>query len=203
MRRLLPACDEFATASVANNAVSMQQADAGFIQLVKNCIDKLTTTLNKRAQKVGNGHVLGPIGQLGLPPTQLFVPAVLLVLGVLVQWGSATADMSPAPLPPNSLPAINQPQAQGHVVLGVVPFNINRRLTNRKGKGKGKSLQVSFRRNLNCRLTDRKGQGKDMRKDKSIRVSFRRNLNLQLTNCKGELFLVSFRRKDKWLKLLS
>ena len=63
MRRLLPACDQLATASAANHVVNMQQADEGVMQLVKDCIDKLTTTLNRCAQKAANGHVLGPIGQ--------------------------------------------------------------------------------------------------------------------------------------------
>ena len=41
-----------------------------------------------------------------------------------------------------------------------------------------KSIQVPFRLNLNRRLTNPKGKRKGKRKDKSIRVSFRRNLNL-------------------------
>ena len=85
--------------------------------------------------------------------------------------------------------------------------NLNRRLTNFKGQSKDlrkdKSIRVSLRRNRNFQLTNHKGQSKDMRKDKSIRVSFRRNLNRRLTNHKDESFLVSVRRKDKWLKLLS
>ena len=49
MRRMLLACDELATASAANNIVCMQQADERAVQLVKDWMDKLTTTLNRRA----------------------------------------------------------------------------------------------------------------------------------------------------------
>ena len=120
MRRLLPAWDQRATASAENHVVNMQQADKGVVQLVKYCIDKLTTTLNRCAQKAANGHVLGPIGQPGLPPAQLIVPALLLPLGAPVQWGPATAVTNPASVPQNALPVINQPQAQGQVVVVVV-----------------------------------------------------------------------------------
>ena len=107
MRRLLPACNELTTASAANNVVSMLQADEGVVPLVKDCMEKLATTLNRRAPKAANGHVLGPNGQLGLPPAQLIVSALRLLLGAPVQWGPATAYPNPAPLPQNALPAIN------------------------------------------------------------------------------------------------
>ena len=121
MRRLLPACDRLATASAANNVHNMQQADEGIVQLVKDCIDKLITTMNRRAQKVANGQAVPPIGQPGVPPAQLNVSALLLPPGGPAQWGPAMADPNPAPFPQNALPPINQPQAQGQVVPGVVP----------------------------------------------------------------------------------
>ena len=121
MRRLLPTCDQLATASAVNNIVNMQRADEGVVQLVKDCIDKLTTTLNRHAQKVANGQVLGPIGQPGLSPAQLIIPGLLLPPGAPAQWGPATADPNPAPVPQKALPGINQPQARGQVVAGVFP----------------------------------------------------------------------------------
>ena len=134
---LLPACDELATVLAARNVVSMQQADERVVQLVKDCMDKLTTTLNRRAQKAANGHVLGPIGQPGLPPTQLIVPALLLPLGAPVQWGPATADPNPAPVPQNALPVINQPQAQGQVVPGVVLVQPQTPINQPQGQAQG------------------------------------------------------------------
>ena len=137
MRSLLPQCDQLATASAANNVVNMQQVDEGVVQLVKDCIDKLTTTLNWRSQKAANGHVLGPIGQPGLPPAQLIVPALLLPLGAPVQWGPTTADPNPAPVPQNALPAINQPQAQGQVVPDIVPAQPQPPINQPQGQGQG------------------------------------------------------------------
>ena len=121
MRRLLPACDQLATTSAANNVINMPQADEGVVQLVKDCIDKLTPTLNRSAQKAANGHVLGPIGQPGLPPAQLIVPTLLLSLVAPVQLGPSTADLNPAPVPQQALPAINQPQAQCQGIPSVIP----------------------------------------------------------------------------------
>jgi len=48
------------------------------------------------------------------------VPPLLLPLGAPIQWGLATADPNPAPVPQNALPAINQPQAEGQVIPGAV-----------------------------------------------------------------------------------
>ena len=78
-------CDELTTASAVNIVVSMQQANEGVVQLVKDGIDRLITTFNRRAQKAANGQVLGSIGQPRLPPAQVIVPALLLRLGALVQ----------------------------------------------------------------------------------------------------------------------
>ena len=102
-------------------------------------MDKLTTTLNRRAQKVANGHVLGPIGQPGLPPAQLIVPVLLLPLGAPVQWGPATADPNPAPVPQNALPAINRPQAQGQVVPGIVPAKPQPPINQLQGPAQGQA----------------------------------------------------------------
>ena len=120
MRILLPACDQLATAPAANNVVNMQQADEGVVQLVKDCIDKLITTLNRRAQKAANGHVLGAIGQPGLAPAQLIVPTLLLLLGAPVQWSTTTAYPNPAPVPQKAFPAMNQQLSQGQVVSHVI-----------------------------------------------------------------------------------
>ena len=68
MRRLLPVSNELATVSDENNVVSMAQADVGVMELVKDSMDKLTTTLNRCAPEAANGHVLSPIGQPELPP---------------------------------------------------------------------------------------------------------------------------------------
>ena len=113
MRRLLPACDRLATASAANNVHNMQQSDEGIVQLVNNSIDKLITIMDRPAQKVANGQSVSPIGQPGVPSAQLNVSALLLLPGAPAQWGPATADPNPAPVPQNALPPINQPQGQG------------------------------------------------------------------------------------------
>ena len=139
MRRLLSACDELAMASATNNVVSMQQADERVVQLVKDCMDKLTTTLNRRAQKAVNGHIRGPIGRPGLTPAQLIVPALLLPLVAPVQWGPATAKLNPAPVLQNALQAINQPQAQGQVVLAVIPAQPQLPINQPQGPVKGQA----------------------------------------------------------------
>ena len=111
MRRLLPVCHRLTTASAANKVHNMQQADEGIVQLVNDCIDKLITTMNRRAQKVANGQAVPPIGQPGVSPAQLNVSTLLLPPGAPAQWGPATADPNPAPVPQKALPLINQPQA--------------------------------------------------------------------------------------------
>ena len=85
MRRLLLACDRLATASAANNILNMNQADEGIVQLVKNCIDKLITTMNRHAQKVANDQAVSPIGQPEVPPALLNVSALLLPPGARAQ----------------------------------------------------------------------------------------------------------------------
>ena len=69
---------------------------------------------------MANGQAVPPIGQPGVPPAQLNVSAVLLLPGAPAQWGPATTNPNPAPVPQNALSPINQPQAQGQVVPGVV-----------------------------------------------------------------------------------
>jgi len=46
MRRLHPACDQLATESAANNVARMREADEAIVQLVKDCMSKLTATMN-------------------------------------------------------------------------------------------------------------------------------------------------------------
>ena len=129
MSRLLPVCDQLTTASATNKVPNMHQADEGIVQLVKDCIDKLMTTMNRRAQKKANGQAVPPIGQPGVPPAQLNVSTMLLPPSAPAQWGPATADPNPSPVPQNALPPINQPQAQGQVVPGVVPAQAQPLLT--------------------------------------------------------------------------
>ena len=120
IRRLLPTCDQLATAPAANNVHNMQQADEGIVQLVNNCIEKLITILNRCTQKVANGQAVAPIGQPGVHPAQLNISALLLPPSAQAQWGPAMADLNPAPVPQNALLVINQQQIQGQVVPGVV-----------------------------------------------------------------------------------
>jgi len=54
MRRLKPACEELATASVANTIASMQEIDQPVLQLVKDCGKKLTKTIET------NNHLSPP-----------------------------------------------------------------------------------------------------------------------------------------------
>jgi len=55
MRRLRPACHQLATESAANNLTHMREANEAIIQLVKDCMSKLTTTMNKQLQVVAKG----------------------------------------------------------------------------------------------------------------------------------------------------
>jgi len=121
MRRLRPACNQLATESAANNVARMREADEAIVQLVKDSMSKLTTTMNKQLQVVAKGQPQPALGQPGVPTAQVIVPPLLLPLGAQIQWGLATAHPNPAPVPQNSFPAINQPQAQGQVLPGAVP----------------------------------------------------------------------------------
>jgi len=55
MRRLRPACDQLATESAGNNVARMREADEVIVQLVKDCISKLPTTMDKQLQVVAKG----------------------------------------------------------------------------------------------------------------------------------------------------
>ena len=55
MRRLRPACHQLATESAAKNLTHMREANEAIIQLVKDCMSKLTTTMNKQLQVVAKG----------------------------------------------------------------------------------------------------------------------------------------------------
>jgi len=119
--RLRPACDQLATESAANNVARMREADEAIVQLVKDCMSKLTTTMNKQLQVVAKGQPAPALGQPGVPTAQVIVTPLLLPLGAPIQGDLATADPNPAPVPQNALPAINQPQLQAQVIPGAVP----------------------------------------------------------------------------------
>jgi len=121
MKRLRPACHQLATESAANNVARMWEADKAILQLVNDCMSKLTTTMNKQLQVGAKGQPAPAQGQPGLPTAQVIVPQLLLTLGAPIQWGLATADPNPAPVPQNALPAVNQPQAPRQVIPGAVP----------------------------------------------------------------------------------
>ena len=52
-----PVCDQLARESAANNMTRMREADEAIIQLVKDCISKWTTTMNKQLQVVAKGRL--------------------------------------------------------------------------------------------------------------------------------------------------
>jgi len=107
--------------SAANNVAGMREADKAIVQLVNDCISKLTTTMNKPLQVVAKGQPAPALGQPGGPTTQVIVPRLLLPLGVPIQLGLATADPNSAPVPQNALTAINRAQGEGQVTPGAVP----------------------------------------------------------------------------------
>ena len=103
MRRLLPVCDELATASAANNIHLMQKIDEGVVHLVKHCGKKLTNTLGKQplgAPRPGNWGVL---------PAQVIVRGAILPLDPPAQWGATKAGPN-AGLVPQNAPPPNKPQ---------------------------------------------------------------------------------------------
>jgi len=69
---------------------------------------------------VAKGQPAPALGQQGVPTAQVIVPTLLLPLGAPIQWGPATADPNPAPVPPNMVPVSNQLQAQEQVFPGAV-----------------------------------------------------------------------------------
>jgi len=85
MRRLKPACVEYATVSASNNMATMLEIDEAVLQLVKDCGKKLANTIRTK------NHVppLGP----GVPPAQVIVRPMLLPRNAppQCQWSIATA----------------------------------------------------------------------------------------------------------------
>jgi len=121
MRSLRPACNQLATESAANKVARMREADEAIVQLLKDCMSKLTTTMNKQPQVEAKGQPAAALGQPGVLTAQVIVPPLLLPLGAPIQWSLATPDPNPPPVPQNALAAINQPQAEGQVIPGAVP----------------------------------------------------------------------------------
>jgi len=124
IRRLHPGCDHLATESAANNMARMREAHQAIVQLVKECISQLTTTRNKQPHVVAKGQPAPALGHPGVPTAQEIVPLPLVPLGAPIQWGPARAHPNRPPVPQNSLPAINQLQAQGQVIPGAVPAQV-------------------------------------------------------------------------------
>jgi len=85
MRRLRPACDQLATESAANNVARMREADEAIVPLVKDCMSKLTTTMNKQLEVVAKGQPAPALGQPGVPTARVIVPPLLLPLGPPIQ----------------------------------------------------------------------------------------------------------------------
>ena len=88
IRRLRPACDRLATESAANNVARIREADEAIFQLVKDCMSKLTTTMNKQLQVVAKGQPAPALGQPGVPTAHVIVPPLLLPLGPPDSMGS-------------------------------------------------------------------------------------------------------------------
>jgi len=114
MRRLRPACAQLARESAADNVARMLKADEAIVQVVKDCMSKLTSTMNKQLQVVAKGQPAPALGQPGVPTAQVIVPPLLRPLGASIQWGPVRPDPNPAPgvFPGQPQPQINQPQAQ-------------------------------------------------------------------------------------------
>jgi len=109
MRTLKPACDEFATASAANNMASMQAIDQAVLQLVKDCGKWLTKTI--RTNK--NVPPPGP----GVPLAQVIVNRILQPLNALpqCQWSIATAVPNAGPV------GQNPPQPKAYLLPRRIP----------------------------------------------------------------------------------
>jgi len=116
MRSLRPGCDHLATDSAANNVARMWEADEAIMQLVKDCMSRLTTTIHKQLQAVAKGQPVPALGQPGVPTVRVIVPPLRLPLGAPIRWGPATADPNTAPVPQNAFLAIKQAQAPGQVI---------------------------------------------------------------------------------------
>jgi len=70
-------------------------------------MSKLTTTMNKKLQVVAKSQPAPALGQAGVPTAQVIVPPLLRPLGTLIQWGLATANPNPAPVPQNARPVMH------------------------------------------------------------------------------------------------
>jgi len=121
VKRLRPACHQLATESAANNMSRMREADEAIVQLVKDCMSKWTTTMNKQLQVVAKGQPAPALGQPGVPTAQVIVPLLRLPQGASIQWVPSMAQPNQAPVPQNALQAINQAQPPGQVIPGAIP----------------------------------------------------------------------------------
>jgi len=63
----------------------LREADEAIVQLVKDCMSKLTTTMNKQLHLVAKGPPAPTLGQPGVPTAQVIVPPLLLPLGAPIQ----------------------------------------------------------------------------------------------------------------------
>ena len=107
MRRLRPACDQFATASAAGDVARMQDIDEPVVHLVKDCVVKLFNTRKTR----------GPAAvqrQPGVPFAQIIVQGVLLSTNMPAQWDLATAVPNVAIVPQNAPPGNAPPAPAGN-----------------------------------------------------------------------------------------
>jgi len=66
-------CDQLTTESSANNVARMQAAEEAILELVKNCMRKLTTTMNHHLQGVAKGQPAPALGQPEVPTTGVIV----------------------------------------------------------------------------------------------------------------------------------
>jgi len=78
-------CDQLDIESAANNVARMRPADEAMVQLVKDCMSKLKTTMNKQLQVVATGQPAPALGKPGVPTTQVIVPPLVLPLGAPIQ----------------------------------------------------------------------------------------------------------------------
>ena len=95
-RQLRPGCDELATVSAANDIPGMQKVDMAVVQLVKNCVKKLTNPNNLKNK---------PCPQVpGVPPAEVIMLNILLPANAPPgsQWGLATAIQNAGPGAPNA-----------------------------------------------------------------------------------------------------
>jgi len=65
----------------------MREAYEKIVQLVKNCMSKSTTSMNKELHIVAKGQPAPALSQPGVPTTQVIVPSLLLPLGAQIQQG--------------------------------------------------------------------------------------------------------------------